>query len=205
MVNNSAILILSGPSGAGKSTIINAASEEIGDYYFSISSTSRSPRDGEVDGREYYFVSEEEFELGIQNGDFLEYARVHDNYYGTSLKPVKKALEEGKLVIFDIDVQGFKLAKEKMGSLITSAFVLPPSLSVLEKRLIDRSTDSMDIIDKRIKNAKSEIEQIGDYDYVVINDDIELATKEFVSIARAARSKMSQEQAKIFIDEWMKS
>ena len=123
-----AILVLSGPSGAGKSTIINHASDKIGSYYFSISTTTRSPREGETHGVDYYFVSHEEFEEDIKAGNFLEYATVHGNYYGTSLKPVHKALSEGKLVIFDIDVQGHRLVRAKMNDITTSAFITPPTL-----------------------------------------------------------------------------
>ena len=104
--NKGAILIISGPSGCGKSTLLKEVYKEIDNYYFSISTTTRAPRVGETNGIDYFFVTKEEFEKDIENDDFLEYAKVHDNYYGTSLKPIKKALEEGKLVIFDIDVQG---------------------------------------------------------------------------------------------------
>ncbi len=202
---SSAILVLSGPSGAGKSTIIQNAADRIGEFYFSISSTSREPRAGEKNGREYHFVSREEFEEGIENGDFLEYAIVHGNYYGTSLKPVKEALEQNKLVIFDIDVQGFHLAKERMGDLITSAFIVPPSLSELEDRLNSRSTDKHEEIEKRIKNAKREILEINAYDYVIINDNIERATEEFVSVARAARLKLGNKNREIFTKNWLDS
>ena len=101
-----AILIISGPSGCGKSTLLKEVYKDIKDYYFSISTTTRAPRVGETNGVDYFFVTKEEFESDIKNGDFLEYAKVHDNYYGTSLKPINNALSEGKLVIFDIDVQG---------------------------------------------------------------------------------------------------
>ncbi len=197
-----AILILSGPSGAGKSTIIENASEQIGDFYFSISTTTRKPRVGEVDGVDYYFTDKESFERDIKAGEFLEYAKVHDNYYGTSLKPVREALEEGKLVIFDIDVQGHRLAREKLGDIITSAFITPPTLSELEKRLKSRCTDSPDIVAKRLINAKKEIEEINSYDFVIINDDLQKATEEFVTIARAARLKMSESDRSKFVDEW---
>ncbi len=200
-----AILILSGPSGAGKSTIINKASSEIGDYYFSISSTSREPRGTEENGREYYFISKDEFEKGIEAGEFLEYAMVHGNYYGTSLKLVREALAKDKLVIFDIDVQGFHLAKEVMGELITSAFILPPSLGELEKRLQSRSTDSNEVIAQRVQNAKDEIMEISSYDFVIVNDDIEQATKEFVSVANAARLKMDRKKSEIFARRWIES
>jgi len=199
---NSAILILSGPSGAGKSTIIEAAAPKIGDFYFSISTTTRKPREGERDGVDYHFVSVEEFEREIEEGNFLEYARVHGNYYGTSLKPVEAALEKGKLVIFDIDVQGHRLARERIGDRITSAFITPPTLIELERRLKSRLTDSPETIKKRLENARKEILAIKEYDFVIINEEIESAVEAFVSIARAARQKMGDEEAENFISLW---
>ena len=202
---SSAILILSGPSGAGKSTIIKEASERIGEFYFSISSTSRTPREGEKEGREYHFVTKEAFERGIEAGEFLEYAVVHGNYYGTSLKPVHAALDAGKLVIFDIDVQGFHLAKERIGDLITSAFILPPSLGELDRRLTARLTDSPEVISQRLKNAKREILEIGAYDFVIVNDEIEAAVEKFVAVANAARLKLSDTEREKFVSTWLSS
>ena len=198
-----AILVLSGPSGAGKSTIINAASEQIGEYYFSISTTTRAPRVGEKDGEDYFFVSKEAFEEDIKAGNFLEYAQVHGNYYGTSLKPVRDALEAGKLVIFDIDVQGHRLVRAKMNSITTSAFITPPTLKSLEERLRSRSTDDEAVIVGRIKNAQDEIKAIGEYDFTIINDTIEEATREFVIVAKAARLKQSTEDQEKFIAMWL--
>jgi len=198
-----AILVLSGPSGAGKSTIIREAAPRIGEFYFSISTTTRAPREGEVDGREYYFVTKEAFEEGIKAGEFLEYAQVHGNYYGTSLKPVREALEAGKLVIFDIDVQGHRLVRAKMGDITTSAFITPPSLSELERRLVERSTDSAEVIAKRIDNAKEEIKAIGEYDFTIINDDLNAAVEAFVTVAKAARLKWSDEDTDAFIKHWL--
>jgi guanylate kinase len=198
-----AILLLSGPSGAGKSTIIRQASEHISPYYFSISSTTRDPRAGEQNGVEYFFVSKKEFEEGIEAGEFLEYAQVHDNYYGTSLKPVREALERDELVIFDIDVQGHRLARQIMGEYITSAFVTPPSLSELERRLRDRSTESDDSIKKRLQNAREEIQAIGEFDYVIINDDISQATKSLITLAKAARLKLGGKETNEFIHSWL--
>ncbi len=203
LYENGAILVLSGPSGAGKSTIINAASEHIGEYYFSISTTTRQPREGEMHGREYFFVSREEFEEDIKAGNFLEYAEVHGNYYGTSLKPVREALDAGKLVIFDIDVQGHRLVRAKMNDITTSAFITPPTLSELERRLRARSTDEEEIISKRITNAKKEILAVGEYDFTILNDTIEQAAKEFVIIANAARLKQSKEDEERFIALWL--
>ncbi len=200
---NGAILILSGPSGAGKSTIIRQAASRIEPYYFSISSTTRAPREGERDGVEYHFVTREAFEAGIEAGEFLEYAEVHGNYYGTSLVPVQKALEEGKLVIFDIDVQGHRLARERMGEWITSAFITPPTLTELERRLRERASDAPDVIDQRLRNAREEIRAIDEFDYVLINDDIDEATEAFVALARTARLKMGTAKRQELIAQWM--
>ncbi len=200
-----AILVLSGPSGAGKSTIISAASDEIGEYYFSISTTTRSPRMGEVDGRDYFFVSKEAFEEDIKAGNFLEHALVHGNYYGTSLKPVRAALKEGKLVIFDIDVQGHRLVRAKLDDITTSVFIVPPTLSELENRLRSRCTDDEAVIRKRLANAKKEIDAVGEYDFAILNDDIESAAAEFTIIAKAARLKRSKSEEKVFVREWLEN
>ncbi len=198
-----AILVLSGPSGAGKSTIINAASGEIGEYYFSISTTTRHPRTGEKDGRDYFFVSKESFEEDIKAGNFLEYAEVHGNYYGTSLKPVNEALEAGKLVIFDIDVQGHRLVRAKMNDITTSAFITPPSLKELESRLRTRCTDVEEVILNRLKNARDEIEAVHEYDFTIINDVVAEAAEEFIIVAKAARLKFSKETEDKFIEQWL--
>jgi len=198
-----AILVLSGPSGAGKSTIISAASSEIGEYYFSISTTTRNPRMGEEDGRDYFFVTKESFEEDIKAGNFLEYAEVHGNYYGTSLKPVNEALESGKLVIFDIDVQGHRLVRAKMNDITTSAFITPPSLRELENRLRTRCTDAEEVILNRLKNARDEIEAVSEYDFTIINDRVDEAAEEFVIVAKAARLKYSKETEEEFIEQWL--
>ncbi|SFV58686.1 Guanylate kinase [hydrothermal vent metagenome] len=198
-----AILVLSGPSGAGKSTIIHTASDEIGEYYFSISTTTRPPRVGEENGVDYFFVTKESFEEDIKAGNFLEHAKVHGNYYGTSLKPVREALEAGKLVIFDIDVQGHRLVRAKMNDITTSVFITPPTLEALEKRLRARCTDDELVIINRIENAKSEIKAIGEYDFTLINDTVEKAAKEFIIVAKAARLKQSREEEEKFITQWL--
>ena len=200
-----AILVLSGPSGAGKSTIINAASNEIGEYYFSISTTTRKPRVGEKESVDYFFVSKESFEEDIKAGNFLEYAQVHGNYYGTSLKPVKEALEQGKLVIFDIDIQGHRLVRAKMDDITTSAFITPPTLQELETRLRARCTDDEEVILRRIANAKEEIRAVGAYDFTIINDTVEEAAQKFIIVAKAARLKQSREDEEKFIRQWLKA
>jgi len=199
---NGVVLVLSGPSGAGKSSLINAIADDIGDYYFSISTTTRPMRKGEVEGVHYYFVSKEEFQKDIEQDLFLEYALVHGNYYGTSLKPVKEALSQGKLVIFDIDVQGNTAIKNRLGDITTSVFITPPSLSELKKRLVERSTDSSEVIENRIKMAKREIQRTSEYDFVVINDDFDLATDVLRQIAKTARIKIPTHRINEFVQKW---
>ncbi|MCK9490896.1 MAG: guanylate kinase [Sulfurimonas sp.] len=199
---NGVVLVLSGPSGAGKSSLINAIADEIGDYYFSISTTTRPMREGEVEGVHYHFVSKEEFQKDIEQDHFLEYALVHGNYYGTSLKPVKEALSQGKLVIFDIDVQGNTAVKNRLGDITTSVFITSPSLSELKKRLIERSTDSKEVIENRIKMAKREIQRTSEYDFVIINDDFDLAANVLKQIAKTARIKVPTHRINEFVQEW---
>lgn len=198
-----AILIISGPSGCGKSTLLKEVYKNISDYYFSISTTTREPRIGEVNGVDYFFVSKEEFEEDIKNGNFLEYAKVHDNYYGTSLKPIINALNEGKLVIFDIDVQGHHLVRKKMNDSVTSVFITTPSLKVLEERLNNRNSDSLEVIEKRVKNAKKEIEFFDEYDYFIVNDNLESASNELVSIANIARAKAKLFDKEKIVSNWL--
>ncbi len=200
--HNGVVLVLSGPSGAGKSSLINEIKEDIGDYYFSISTTTRPMREGEKEGVDYHFVSQEEFTKDIQEDHFLEHALVHGNYYGTSLKPVKKALSEGKLVIFDIDVQGNTAVNNRLGDITTSVFITPPSLSELKKRLVNRSTDSQEVIDRRIKMAKREIQRVTEYDYIIINDKLDVAADVLKQIAITARLKIPHEKINDFVQKW---
>jgi len=198
-----AILILSGPSGCGKSTLLKEVYKQIDDYYFSISTTTRQPRVGEVNGVDYFFVSKEDFEKDIKKDNFLEYALVHGNYYGTSLTPIKKALEEKKLVIFDIDVQGHELVRNKLDSIVTSVFITTPSLKILEDRLHSRNTDNKTVIENRIKNAKVEVEHFRNYDYLIINDDLEEASKQLVSIANIIRIKTKLFDKNSIVSSWL--
>lgn len=197
-----AILVLSGPSGAGKSTLLKRIMSDIGECYFSISTTTRKIRDGEQEDVDYHYVSEEEFKRDIEEDNFLEYAFVHGNYYGTSVKPVKKALRDGKLVIFDIDVQGNDVVNQRLGDITTSVFISPPSLSVLKYRLQSRKTDSIDVINRRVKMAKKEIQRITEYDFVVINDDLESASDTLSQIAKSARLKISHSEINEFVQKW---
>jgi len=197
-----AVLVLSGPSGAGKSSLIHKIMNDIGECYFSISTTTRPIREGEADGVDYYFVDEEEFKREIEEDQFLEYALVHGNYYGTSMKPVKKALAEGKLVIFDIDVQGNSAINSRLGDITTSVFITPPTLSELKNRLEKRQTDTQEVIDRRVKMARREIQRVSEYEYLLINDDLDKAADKLRIIAKVARFKKSNEEINEFVQKW---
>ena len=198
-----AILIISGPSGCGKSTLLKNVYKEIDDYYFSISSTTREPREGEVDGVDYLFMTKEDFQEDIKMGNFLEWAEVHGNYYGTSIKPIKKALKKGKLVIFDIDVQGHDIVRKKMDYAVTSVFITTPTLKELNDRLTSRGTDSKDVIEKRVTNAKHEIKYFQKYDYFLVNDNLEQASKRLVSIANITRVKSKLFDKDEIVNNWL--
>ncbi len=196
------ILLISGPSGSGKSTLINRLMKEEKDIYFSISCTTREIRQGEKDGVDYYFLSVDEFKKGIENGEFLEWALVHKNYYGTSLKPVLKAFEENKVVIFDIDVQGFDIARSKFKDEITSVFITTKSSTELRTRLEKRGTNSQDDIERRLNNAVGEMSHIKDYDFLLINDDLEQTYDKFKSIFKSLKCQTKYANLSEFIDKW---
>ena len=196
------ILLISGPSGSGKSTLINRLMKEEKDIYFSISCTTREIRQGEKDGVDYYFLSVDEFKKGIENGEFLEWALVHKNYYGTSLKPVLKAFEENKVVIFDIDVQGFDIARSKFKDEITSVFITTKSSTELRTRLEKRGTNTQEDIERRLNNAVGEMSHIKDYDFLLINDDLEQTYDKFKSIFKLLKCRTKYANLSEFIDKW---
>lgn len=196
------LLIISGPSGSGKSTLIQKALKTIPNIHFSISSTTRTIREQERDGIDYFFISKEEFEKGIDKEEFLEWARVHGEYYGTSMKPIKKALKENKIVLLDIDVQGHKLARERLGDIATSVFITTPNHKILEKRLRDRKTDTQASIQKRITNAKGEMKRIDEYDFILINDEFEKTFNSFMDILKASTHRVANADLKKFISTW---
>ncbi|EFC32538.1 TPA: guanylate kinase [Campylobacter jejuni] len=167
------VLLISGPSGVGKSTLLKKLFDEFEDeVYFSISSTTRKPREGEKNGIHYHFISHKEFQKGIDSDHFLEWARVHENFYGTSLKHTQDALDNGKIVVFDIDVQGFKIVRQKMADKIVSVFITTKNKDELKKRLIKRNTDTIIQLEKRLQNASDEMKELSEYDYLIINDDL---------------------------------
>ena len=201
-----AILIISGPSGSGKSTLCKEMFKSVDNAFFSISTTTRPMREGEIDGVDYYFVSKDKFQKDIKNSEFLEWAEVHGNYYGTSLGSVQKALNDGKLIVFDIDVQGFELVKNSpFSDFCTSIFILPPNMSMLKERLNTRGTDTKDTVDNRIKNATDELKYLYKYDYLIVNDDLKTARGKLKAIAKSAKLKPESYKLKSFLDNWLKS
>ena len=175
-----ALYVVSGPSGAGKSTVCKMVREMLG-INLSISATSRQPRVGEQEGVDYFFLTAREFEKKIQNGDFLEYANVHGNYYGTLKSEVEERLKKGEKVILEIDVQGGVQVKEKFPA-ANLIFFKTPSKEELEKRLRGRNTDSEEVIQARLKNSLKELEYEKKYDRVVINHEIDQACRDLINI-----------------------
>ncbi len=199
-----AILILSGPSGAGKSSLYRALSEEFPEHYFSISSTTRERREGEREGVHYHFISKEEFQKGIQEDIFLEWALVHGNYYGTAKTPILEALGQGRLVIFDVDVQGQEKIKKAFPDHTTSVFVTTSKRSVLQERLGGRGSDKNEIIKKRLENAINEVKRFDMFDYLIINENLEESAKTLICIAKVAFCKASLYPVDSFVQKWEK-
>lgn len=173
-------IVVSGPSGVGKGTICNRLMNELNAWY-SVSYTSRAPREGEVDGVNYFFISKEEFEELIKKGEFLEYNLYNDNYYGTSKRMVLEKMDEGINVFSEIDVNGAHNIKKIFPDALL-IYIAPPSIDELRRRLIGRGTESAEVIERRLKIAEEELKDTKFYDYVVINDDLEEATKQVKDI-----------------------
>lgn len=175
------LFVISAPSGAGKTTLIKQVLNRFKSLSYSVSHTTRSPRKNEQEGRDYFFITPVEFEQKISLDHWLEWAKVHDNYYGTSKEFVKNSLEKGRSLLLDIDVQGARQIMISSPDLV-SIFIMPPSFEILSQRLENRGTDSRQVITRRIENAKSEIVQKDMYQYVVVNDDLDEAIEELCSI-----------------------
>ena len=182
------IFIISAPSGSGKSTLVNRIRQQVPNLEFSISYTTRQPRGKEQNGREYFFVSREEFERMIRKGEFLEHAEVFGNYYGTACRFLAKAEREGRDLLLDIDVQG--AAQIKANAKLppsVSIFILPPNRQELERRLRERSQDSEEVIERRLRDATREIENYAKYDYILVNDHLPDSVKALEAILLAER------------------
>lgn len=185
------LIILSGPSGAGKSTIHTEVLKKNNNIAYSVSMTTRAPRVGEVEGIDYFFVDEKKFKSEIKKGSFLEWAKVHGNYYGTLKDLVEEDLNKGKDVILEIDIQGALKIKELAPDGIF-IFIMPPTMKALRDRLVNRETEEKEKIIERFTNAYKEINEIKKYNYVVINDDLELAIDKVMSILMSEKCKVER-------------
>ena len=189
MTTQGLLLVLSAPSGTGKTTLAHRLVEAQPSTIFSISATTRAPRGQEQDGKDYHFLSREEFQRRIDQGQFVEHAEVYGNLYGTLQSTVDDALQKGLIQIFDIDSQGGSTIKAKFPNAVT-VFILPPSMTVLEARLKGRSTDSAESVKRRLEEARTEIERgTRSYDYLIVNDDLDRAFGDLQAIIRAERLK----------------
>ena len=182
------MLIVSSPSGAGKTTLCNRLRSELPDLRFSVSHTTRRPRPGEVDGREYHFIEPATFEQMVRRSAFAEWARVHGNLYGTSLEEIEIARAQARGVLFDIDYQGARQIKAALPGAV-GVFILPPSLAELERRLRGRGTEDDATAVRRLNNARQEIEHYGIFDYVIVNDELNLAYEQLRGVVLAERCR----------------
>jgi len=189
MPRRGVLLIVASPSGAGKTSLCRRLMADHGGLELSVSMTTRPVRPGEQPGRDYHFVDEAEFQRLIEADAFLEWANVHGNLYGSPRAPVDRALAEGRDVLFDIDWQGAREVARRCKEDAVRVFILPPSLEELRRRLVTRSQDAVDVIDRRIRNAKGEIEHAGEFDYVFVNDDFDRSYAELAHIYHAERSR----------------
>lgn len=195
MKQNGIVFIFSAPSGAGKTTIARRVVRERPKMYIGVSHTTRPPRAGEIDGTDYYFVDDDQFGELEGTGHFLETATVHGNRYGTSRGEVLDVIDSGRDVILDIDVQGAEQIRRKIETV--GVFILPPSLEELARRLSLRGTDGDEVIRRRIDNARKEIEQAHLFDYLVVNQDLDEAVGDVLSVIRAEHSRASRNRALI--------
>ena len=188
------LIILSSPSGAGKSTLAGRLRKWDDSLRFSVSATTREPREGEENGKDYFFVSVPEFQEQVASGDMLEHARVFGNYYGSPKAPVQAAIEAGRDVLFDIDWQGAQqISNSALQEHVLSIFILPPSITELHRRLVSRGQDAPEVIEKRMQKSWDEISHWDGYDYVLVNDDLDATEERLKTIISAERLRRSQQ------------
>lgn len=194
MENNKAkglLIVISGPSGAGKGTICKRLLQKHPELNLSVSATTRLPRSGEIDGVNYHFMTKDDFKNKIEDGDFLEYAEVYDNYYGTPKSNVEEILNSGKDVILEIDIQGALKVKENSENGVF-IFILPPSMEELKQRIIKRGSETPESLMKRFKSAYKEINFVSRYNYAVVNDEVETATEKIEAIINAEKCRVDR-------------
>ena len=197
------MFILSSPSGAGKTTVARKLLAEVDGIGMSVSVTTRAMRPGEVDGRDYHFVDQRDFDAMVENGEFLEWAKVFGNSYGTPKAQIKTGLKAGQDFLFDIDWQGTQQLYQRMETDVVRVFLLPPSITELEHRLRSRGTDSDAVIAARMERARFEISHWDGYDYVVINDDIEACYAKVLTILEAERMKRARQTGLVDFTRWL--
>jgi len=188
-MNRGLAFVVSAPSGAGKGTVLKGVLEAVPGLMLSVSHTTRDPRPGEVDGVSYHFIGRGQFQELIQHGDFLEWAEVHGNMYGTSRQAVEKLLADGIDVILEIDVQGAEQVVRRMNPPPVTIFLIPPSLAEMESRLRGRGTETENVLALRLINAAAEMHAMSDYEYLVVNDSLDEAVRQVVAIVYAERAK----------------
>ena len=194
------LIVVSGASGTGKGTVCKKILEDMPEVAYSISATTRAPRPGEIDGREYYFISRDEFKAWIADGKFLEYAEVYGNFYGTPLNKIEERLNRGEDILLEIDVQGALNVKRKMPEGIY-IFLLPPSLEELRRRIEGRGTETPESLKRRLANAVAEIQIGREYDYAVVNDSVDNAAAQIKAILAAERCKVARNLDKFNLEE----
>ena len=193
------LIVISGPSGAGKGTICKELIEKHDNIYISVSATTRSPRAGEIDGVNYYFLTKDEFKDKVESNGFIEYANVHGNYYGTPKLNVEKMLNEGKNVILEIDIQGALQVKENFEEGVF-IFILPPSMEELKRRIIKRGSETEESLMTRFKNAYKEINYVSKYNYAVVNDTLDLAVSKVEAIINAEKCRVDRIKDNTILD-----
>jgi guanylate kinase len=187
------LFVISSPSGGGKGTLIRRILTHMPRLGYSVSWTTRAPRQGEVNGRDYHFVTQEDFAAARERGEFLEWANVHGNFYGTSLKVVERELGVGRDIVLEIDVQGAATVR-RAGIAAVSVFILPPSFDILRRRLTGRQSENPDSLALRLQNSRGEVEHYREFDYLVLNDDVDRAATQLASIVYAERARRERQQ-----------
>ncbi len=190
------LFVVSSPSGGGKGTLIQRVLKKVTNLSYSVSFTTRAPRNGEVDGREYFFVTPEQFERMVAANEFLEWAHVHSKLYGTSRDQVFREISEGRDIILEVDVQGAASIRALMPE-AASIFILPPSFAVLRQRLLDRGTDSPEELDLRLRNAPRELKDYAAFQYLIINDDADRAADQLSAIVHAERARLHRQGTRV--------
>lgn len=190
------LFVVSSPSGGGKGTLIQRVLKQVPNLSYSVSFTTRAPRNGELDGREYFFVTSERFKEMEAAGEFLEWAHVHSKLYGTARQQVVREIAEGRDIVLEVDVQGAASVRSLIADSV-SIFILPPSFEILKQRLQARGTDSPDELDLRLRNAHQELKDYSAFQYVILNDDLDRAANQMTAIVHAERARLSRQETKV--------